>query len=51
MTTVGPHEALEESFTRLRALLDDWVDVGARIGALEAERVESLARRLDLLAQ
>lgn len=33
------------------ALLDDWVGVGARIGALEADRVELLAQRLDLLAQ
>lgn len=32
-------------------LLDEWVGVGTRIGALEAERVELLAARLDLLAQ
>lgn len=52
MTTLSPEvQAIEESLVRQAELLDDWVDVGARIGALEAQRVELLAARLDLLAQ
>lgn len=52
MTTLSPQaQALEDSLVLQGELLDDWVGVGARIGALEAERIELLARRLDLLAQ
>lgn len=36
---------------RQGALLDEWVDAGRQIGALEARRAELLAERLDLLAQ
>ncbi|MCC2028731.1 DUF222 domain-containing protein [Microbacterium sp. YMB-B2] len=51
MSTLSPQaQALEDSLVLQGELLDDWVGVGARIGALEAERVELLARRLDLLA-
>ena len=32
-------------------LLDDWVGLGKQIAALEAQRAEKLAARLDLLAQ
>ncbi len=34
---------------RRAALLDEWVDLGARIAALEARRVEVLAERAELL--
>ncbi|MEW1963117.1 DUF222 domain-containing protein [Microbacterium sp. NPDC077644] len=52
MATLSPQaQALEDSLVLQGALLDDWVGVGARIGALEADRVELLAQRLDLLAQ
>ena len=52
MTAIGP-EVLspEDPLARQGELLDEWVDAGARIGALEAERAELLAARLDLLAQ
>ena len=51
MATLSPEvQAIEDSLVRQGELLDEWVDVGARIGALEAERVELLAARLDLLA-
>ncbi|GEK85536.1 hypothetical protein GCM10007198_22930 [Microbacterium aerolatum] len=52
MVTLSPEiQALEDSLVFQGELLDEWVDVGARIGALEAERVELLATRLDLLAR
>ncbi|HWK79056.1 HNH endonuclease signature motif containing protein [Microbacterium sp.] len=52
MATLSPTtQAIEDSLVLQGELLDDWVEVGSRIGALEAERVELLARRLDLLAQ
>ena len=35
---------------RRAALLDEWVDLGAQIAALEARRAEVLAERADLLA-
>jgi len=51
MATLAPDiQALEDSLVRQGELLDEWVGVGARIGTLEAERVELLAARLDLLA-
>jgi len=34
---------------RRAALLDDWVDLGAQIAALEARRIEILAERAELL--
>ncbi|WP_298040973.1 HNH endonuclease signature motif containing protein [uncultured Microbacterium sp.] len=43
--------AIEDSLTRQGELLDEWVALGAEIGALEARRAELLAERLDLLAQ
>ncbi|MGV2984842.1 DUF222 domain-containing protein [Microbacterium sp. AGC85] len=52
MATISPpRPALEESLVRQGALLDDWIDAGRQIGALEARRAELLAERLDLLAQ
>lgn len=43
--------AREDFLARQGELLDDWVALGKRIAALEAERAEALAERLDLLAQ
>lgn len=52
MTTLIPTtQAIEGSLVVQGELLDEWVDVGIRIGALEAQRVELLARRLDVLTQ
>lgn len=52
MATLSPEiQTIEKSLVRQGELLDAWVDAGARIGAMEAERVELLAARLDLFAQ
>ena len=52
MATISPTLLdLEESLVRQGELLDDWVEWGKQIGALEAQRAELLAERLDLLAQ
>lgn len=50
MTTTDRLAMIEESLALKEALLDEWVEVGGQIAALEARRAELLARRLDLLA-
>ncbi|MGL3151670.1 DUF222 domain-containing protein [Microbacterium sp. A82] len=40
----------EDSLARRESLLDNWVTVGEQIAALEAQRAELLAERLDLMA-
>src|SRR5690606_16054013 len=44
-------QQIEDTLGRQAELLDEWVAVGAQIGALEAQRAELLAARLDLLVQ
>ncbi|GGD90740.1 HNH endonuclease signature motif containing protein [Microbacterium murale] len=52
MATISPpRPTLEDSFARQGELLDGWGDLGMQIGALEAQRAELLAERLDMLAQ
>jgi hypothetical protein len=52
MATISPPlPTLEESLVRQGELLDGWVGLGTQISALEAQRAELLAERLDLLAR
>lgn len=52
MTAISPPRLnLEDSLVLQGELLDDWVEAGTQIAALEARRAEILATRLDLLAQ
>lgn len=44
-------QAIEDSLVLQGELLDDWVELGRQIAALDAQRAEILATRLDLLAQ
>lgn len=52
MATISPAlQELEDSLVRQGEILDGCVDLGRQIAALEAQRIELLASRLDMLAQ
>lgn len=52
MATLSPTlQAIEDSLVLQGELLDGWSELGRQIAALEAQRAEVLATRLDLLAQ
>ena len=52
MATISPAlQELEDSLVRQGEILDGCVDLGRQIAALEAQRIELLASRLDMHAQ